>query len=290
MRAPGLPSLLITHWRASDVPSAAAAAAALAYAFGVRRVAGAWPVRRTLSFVAGLACVLVALDSGIDTFDDRLLAVHMAQHMLLLLLAPLLLLGARPVILALRATPARRRAALLGALGRLRRVTGPAACIGAFSAVVIATHLPGFYDATLRHPFLHQLEHALYLLAGLLLWWPILDGDPAPVHRLGALGRLGYILLAMAPMALVGAYLNRNPTLVYAPYGPTARALGIAPLTDQAQAGAIMWVGGGTIMVAVGLWAALSALLAEERRQRRREQRAAPLGAPPTGASPRAAR
>ena len=42
------------------------------------------------------------------------------------------------------------------------------------------THLPAFYDATLRHPALHDLEHALYLVAGLLLWSPLLDGDPAP--------------------------------------------------------------------------------------------------------------
>ena len=33
---------------------------------------------------------------------------------------------------------------------------------------------------------------------GLLLWWPLVDGDPAPRHRLGGLGRLVYMLAAMA--------------------------------------------------------------------------------------------
>ena len=49
-----------------------------------------------------------------------------------------------------------------------------------FAAVVVLTHLPAFYDATLRAPRLHYGEHVLYLLAGLLMWSPLLDGDPAP--------------------------------------------------------------------------------------------------------------
>ena len=153
--------------------------------------------------------------------------------------------------------------------------------------MIVLTHLPSFYDATLRHSALHDLEHALYLLAGLLLWWQILDGDPVPSRRLGGLGKLVYMLLAMAPMALVGAYLNRHATLVYPPYGPPARSLGISALNDQAQAGAIMWVVGNCIMVAVGLWASVAALVADERRQQAREARearaaslAAPEGAP----------
>ena len=66
---------------------------------------------------------------------------------------------------------------------------------------------------------------------------------------------------------MIGAYLNRHATLVYPAYGPPARALGISALDDQAQAGAIMWVAGNSIMVAVGLWAAVAAMVAEERRQ-----------------------
>jgi cytochrome c oxidase assembly factor CtaG len=121
---------------------------------------------------------------------------------------------------------------------------------------------------------LHDAEHALYVAAGLLMWSPLLDGDPAPRHRLSGLGKLVYLIAAMMPMALVGAYLNRHPTLVYPPYGPPAAALGISALDDQAQAGAIMWVVGGVVMTAVGLWASVAAMVAEERRQVAREARA----------------
>ncbi|HWF51761.1 MAG TPA: cytochrome c oxidase assembly protein, partial [Solirubrobacteraceae bacterium] len=104
-------------------------------------------------------------------------------------------------------------------------------------------------------------------------WWPVLDGDPVPAHRLGGLGRLVYVLAAMLPMTVVGAYLDRHSSLVYPLYAAPAHALGISALADQAQAGAIMWVVGGTVMVAVGLWAAMTALVEEERRQRAREAR-----------------
>ena len=218
--------------------------------------------------------MLVALQSGLNGFDDRLLSVHMEQHMVLLMLAPLLLLGGRPVILALRTCPRSARPKLARLLARARPWTGPLPCLGVFYAVVLLTHLPGFYDATLRNPALHEAEHATYLLAGLLLWWPILDGDPVPAHRLGGLARLGYVLAAMPPMAIVGAYLNRHATLVYSAYAAPAKGLGVSALTDQAQAGAIMWVVGNLIMVVVGLWVTIAALLAEERRQQARERRA----------------
>lgn len=274
MSPPDLPSLLVSHWEVSVGPSVAATAAAVAYGFAARRIRG-WPVGRTACFVGGLVAAVAAVESGVGAFDDRLLTVHMVQHMLLLLVAPLLLLAGRPVILALRAAPPAWRPALARALARIRSITRPVPCLAIFTLVVLATHLPAFYDATLRNPILHQAEHALYLAAGLLLWWPVLDGDPVPTSRLGGLARFVYLLVAMAPMALVGGYLDRNPTLVYAPYGPAARTLGVSPLTDQAQAGAIMWVGGSLVMVAVALWMALATMVAEERRQQRLDRRQA---------------
>jgi putative membrane protein len=278
VNSPSLSSLIVSHWRPSGLPDLGVAAAAVLYVWGTLRVRTRWPLRRTAFFVGGLASIVVALDSGIDAYDDQLLSVHMVQHMLLLLVAPLLLLAGRPVILALRALPARRRRAVAALLYRLAAVTRPVVCLAVFSVVIVLTHLPAFYDATLRHPALHDAEHALYLVAGLLLWWPLLDADPVPAHRLGGFGRLVYLLATMPAMAIVGAYLNRHPTLVYPAYGPPARTMGISAVVDQQQAGAIMWVAGSVIVIAVGLWVVVAALVAEERRQQAREARA--IGGP----------
>ena len=285
MSAPSLLSLLLSHWQLSPSVVVPAVASGVLYALGVSRTGGRWPLHRTGSFLGGLVCVVLALQSGIDAYDDRMLSVHMVQHMLMLLVAPALLLGGRPLILALRALPPQPRRSLAKAVNSVRAYTGRAPSLAFFGAVVVLTHLPPFYDATLRHPALHYAEHSLYLLAGLLMWSPLLDADPAPRHRLNGLGKLVYLIVAMLPMALVGAYLNRHATLVYPPYGPPARALGISALDDQAQAGAIMWVVGDTIMVAIGLWAAVAAMVAQERRQVAHESRAASLatsdGGPP---------
>ncbi len=272
MTPPSLPSLLVSHWQPAVSVIAPCAATAALYLSGVRRAAP-WPRTRTVSFLGGLAVVLVALQSGVDAYDDRLLSVHMVQHMLLLLIAPLLLLGGRPVLLALKATAPRQRPRLARTLARTRPYAGPIPALVFFAVVVLATHLPAFYDATLRHQALHYAEHALYLLAGLAMLSPLLDADPAPRRRLDGLGRLVYLIVAMLPMALIGAYLNRDPTLLYRPYGPAAHALGAWALGDQAQAGAIMWVLGDTVMVAIGLWSALAAMVAAERRLRAREAR-----------------
>jgi putative membrane protein len=274
--APTLPALLVSHWELQPGPCAAAVIAGGVYVGAASRLARRWPLHRTLAFLGGLVCGLAAVASGLGTYDDRLLSAHMAQHMLLLLAAPLLLLGGHPLGLALRTLHGRRRRRLARGLERVRPMTRPWWCLAAFSAIVLLTHLPAFYDATLRHATLHDGEHALYLVAGALFWWPLLDGDPALAHRLGGLGRLLYLLAGMVPMALIGAYLNRHTSVAYGPYREAAHGLGVSALGDQASAGALMWVVGDTVMAAAGLWAVMAALSAEERRHQSREAYAGP--------------
>ena len=102
----------------------------------------------------------------------------------------------------------------------------------------------------------------------------LLGVDPLPTRRLGGVGRVVYLLGAMPAMAAVGAYLNRAPAVVYGGYAAPARALGVSAVADQQQAGAIMWVGGSTFVIVVGLCVAMAAMIGEERRQSARERRA----------------
>lgn len=284
MTPPSIPALFVSHWAFSWPLIAEACAAALLYLAGAVRLGRRWPWRRTAAFLLGLGLVVCALESGLDRYDDVQLSVHMVQHMLLLLGAPLLFLLGQPAALALRVLRGQRRRALARALQRIRPATRPWWCLSAFYVVVLATHLTGFYDQTLAHPLLHDSEHVLYLIAGVLLWWPLLDGDPVLTHRLSGLGRFLYLLMGMIPMAIIGAYLNRYPHVVYAAYAAPARTLGFSAVNDQATAGAIMWVVGNSIMWGCGLWAIMSALSAEERRQKARDAYAARAGVTSPGA------
>ena len=277
MKAPQMLSLVWRGWQPLWSLDVLAALWAGLYLTATRRVSRPWPWPRTLAFLLGIACVLVALQSGIGGFDDRLLSDHMVQHLLLLELAPLLLLAGRPGILLLRSTPPGGRPAMARRLRRLRPLTHPAICLAVFWLTVSLTHLPAFYDATLRHAGLHDAEHLLYLSAGVLMWWPILDGDPFPGRRRNGVHRLAYVIAAMLPMTLLGGYLDREMTLVYSGYAAPARALGISAIADQQQAGAVMWVLGSSLMVICGLWQAMAALIEEERRLQVRERRADPV-------------
>jgi putative membrane protein len=277
MSAPSLPALLVSHWSLSPEITAYGSLAALVYLSALRRARRPWPAHRTACFLAGILTVFVATESGVDAYDDRLLSVHMVQHLILVVLAPLLLLCGRPTLLVLRGLRPSVRWRLGRSLIRLRPLTHPAGPLLVFSAVMLGTHVPGFYDATLRHPVLHDAEHALYLLSGVLLWWPVLGGDPAPSRRLNGLLQLLYLNVAMLPMMAIGVYLTRAGTVIYAPYRAAARSLGVSALTDQAHAGAIMWVCGGVVMAIAVVWSSMHAMVQEERRLQAQEAFAAPL-------------
>ncbi len=271
MRAPSLPQLLIGHWQPSVALTGTAGLAAVVYLAAPRHAAHGWPMWRTFAFLAGIACLLVALESGLGAFDDRLLSAHMAQHLLLLEVAPALLLCGRPVGLALRTVPSRERRLLARGLVRLRPFTQPWMCLTAFSAVVLLAHVPVIFDAAVQHPLVHVGEHVCFLAVGLLLWWPLVGEEPGH-RRLGGLAQFVYLIVAMLPMTVIGAYLDRDPSVFYPAYRVATLALRASPVIDQQQAGAIMWVAGTTMMIVVGLWSSLNAMVAAERRQQRRER------------------
>lgn len=273
MTAPGIPELLVRHWVASWPLNGDSVFLAAIYVIAARR-AGHWPWQRTVAFIAGLLAVAVALESGINSYDDRLLSVHMVQHLILLEVAPVLLLCGRPVALALRTLPPGERRNLGRAMVRVRRFATPPACLAAFTAVVLGTHVPGFFDATVTDQTLHDAEHLVYLLAGVIMWWPLF-GEPAPSQRLGGIAALIYVTASMLPMTLIGAYLNRDESLFYPAYALPTRSLGVSPVLDQQHAGALMWVAGTTIMAWVGLAGVAASMLAAERRQRARDLREA---------------
>jgi putative membrane protein len=242
------------------------------YLCGVRGARRSWPMWRTTSFLAGLFVLALALLSGIDQYADELLSVHMTQHLLLVLVAPALLLCGAPVRLALAAFPPQARALLVPVLSsRLARgLSRPSVGFIAFSVAVLASHLTGVFELALEHPLVHAFEHASYFWAGVLLLAPLIAADPLP-HPPGPVARFSWLMGAMVVMAIPGALLTFATTVRYTFYLKPARALGRSALADQHLAGAIMWVGGGIVMFALALSVAMSAMLAEERRQQRRE-------------------
>jgi len=263
------------------------AAVAVLYLAGTRRVWRArgrsvFPAQRVAFFLGGLAVVLVALESPVHTYADRLLSVHMAQHLLLTMVAaPLLLLGT-PARLALQASSAPVRRSMLVPLlhGRVGRTLGwPVLGWILFAGVMWCTHLTPVYEAAVRNEAIHGLEHLAYLGAAVLFWFPVVGLDPSR-RRLSHPGRLLYLFLSMPVTAVLGLSIYSASHVLYPSYVSSTRALGLSPLSDQHLAGALMWEGGMFVMV-VALGAVLFDWLDREEREAQREEarRARPIAA-----------
>jgi putative membrane protein len=235
---------------------------ALGYLAAARR-AVAWPAARTAAFLAGIAVLAAALLSPLHAESERLLSAHMVQHLLLTLVVPPLLVLGRPVAVLLRGGPDTARRPLADAMrSRAAGLFGhPAVALGVFAAVLVGTHAPVLYDAALRHPALHDLEHALYLAAALLFWQVVLAPEPHP-RAASPIVRMLLVVAAMLPMAIVGVGLLIPDHAVYPSYGHDAAAL-----ADQQRGGSIMWLW-GTLALAVALLAAgWWAVVREHQRQ-----------------------
>lgn len=242
----------------------ALAATALAYLAAARRARG-WRTAPTVAFLAGLALLAGALASPLHAEAEARLSAHMVQHLLLTLAAPPLLVFGRPLALMLRGGPVPARRPLAGVLrSRPAAVLGhPAAALALFAGVLVATHVPAFYDAALRHDALHDLEHVVYLASSLVFWQVVLAPEPHP-HAASPLVRMLLVLAAMLPMAAVGVALLLADSVVYPSYGAAA-------LDDQRAGAAIMWLWGtlalAVAVIAAGWWA----VVREHRRQLARE-------------------
>jgi putative copper resistance protein D len=229
------------------------------------------PRRRVWCWLAGLAVLLVATQSVIGAYDTTLFTVHMAQHLLLTMIAaPLLLLGA-PVTLLLRAaSPQVRRDVILPVLhSRLvRLISHPIVAWTQFAVIMWASHFTGLFDAALEDPLIHVLEHVLYLGSALLFWWPVVGVDPAP-RRLSHPMRVGYLIVGMPFSSFLGLAIFSATGLLYPHYATLERDWGQPPLEDQQWAGGLMWFVGDlvfflAVVLAVGAW--LRAEDAEGRR------------------------
>ena len=268
------PSLrtLVLGWSLEPSVAIPLVLAAIGWLAIVRRVARLHPDRpvpaaRTAAFLGGLAAIAVALLSGIERYDTTLFSVHMVQHLLLMLVAAPLIALAAPITQLLRAaSPAVRSRWLLPVLQ-----SAPAAALGhplvawlTFTLVLWISHFSPLFDLALESPGIHELEHAGFLIAALLFWWPVVGLDPAP-HRLGYPARALYLLAQMPFNSFLGMAILFAAAPLYPHYATLGTPYGISPLADQELAGGIMWLAGDVVFI-VGILVVVAAWMRHEER------------------------
>jgi putative membrane protein len=206
--ATGGPALLTV------VAVVALAVGATAYAAGLRaaRSRSPWPVRRTLSWYAGLACAGVATVGPLAEASRSSFTAHMAGHVLLGMLAPLLLVLAAPVSLLLRALPparARRVSAVLRS--PVPRVVGHPVVAGLLDAGGLwLLYTTGLFHLAHSSDVVGVVVHAHVLLAGWLFTASLVGPDPHP-SRASFRVRAGVLVAFVAAHSVLAKWLYAHP-------------------------------------------------------------------------------
>ena len=226
--------------------------AALIYARGWRRLHLAFPnlisVWQLGAFMSGLLALWIALGSPLGAFDHYLLSVHMAEHILMMAVAPPMILLGAPVLSLLHGFPQPfvrwARGLLLRwpsvqVLGRI--LTHPALCWLVAMFVLVGWHVPAVFALALRSHWWHEVEYASFIATGLLFWWPVIQPWPS-VARWPRWSIPLYLFLATLPCDALSAFLAFCDRVVYSSYLTAPRRFNISPLQDQQCAGALMWV------------------------------------------------
>ena len=200
--------------------------------------------RHVASFVGALGVLFVALNGPLHNLSDTyLFSAHMAQHLLLTLVFPPLLLYGTPAHVV---RPLLRPRWVM-AFGRV--VTRPLAAGLIFSGPIVIWHVPALYDAALRHHGLHIVQHLVFLTTAVIMWWPVLSPVPE-LPRIQHLLQMLYLFLLGIPMSVTGALITLSDRVLYPFYAaaPLPRVWGLSPLDDQQIGGLLMWVLGGLML------------------------------------------
>jgi cytochrome c oxidase assembly factor CtaG len=222
---------LLTAWSWNPLFFAAGAVSLAAYGVLFRARA------RFGYFIAAWGAILLALVSPLHALaDGYLFSAHMAQHILLLLIAPALALLSLPASLS----PGRMPAALTHPLA------GWLSGVGA----MWLWHTPALCNAAAVSRPLLALQSVSLLVLGTVFWWPVLA--PRERRRLPPLGAILYLFTACVACSVLGIIITFSPVRVCSIFMHPVDRLGmmetirqgwgLTPERDQQIGGLLMWV------------------------------------------------
>lgn len=249
---------LFTQWDIPWIVTSELALAAAIYVRGWRRIRrtrpAQFPLWRLACFLGGVLALFVAVASPLDTFSDSLLFMHMAQHFVLMSIAPPLLIFGAPVVPMLRGLPRWFLRLLrplfishaLPAAGRF--LTQPRVAWLAMVMAFVGWHFPRAYEFALSSENWHNCEHACFFFTNLMFWWPVIRPWPFRSSQSPWL-LIPYLFFAGIVNTVISAILCFTGRLLYPSYAAVARPFGLSALNDQIAAGAFMWVCGSMVYV-----------------------------------------
>jgi putative copper resistance protein D len=210
---PGPPTLLrlAFDWRLDPIFLALVVLLSAGYLVGLRHLRfrrRSWPASRSAAWFGGCAVLLVATCSGVGRYAAAMFSVHLAAHMLVGMVAPVLLALGAPVGLAASVLPRtggpwRCLRALRDSSG-LRWASHPAVAATLFAAAPFLLYFTDLFDLAARFHWAHVGANLAFLALGYLFAWVAVGPDPLP-REVPQLARLGMLLAAMPFDVLFGA-------------------------------------------------------------------------------------
>ncbi len=262
---------ILRSWPVAPWLTLSVLTAAAIYAVGWRELnrhdSHRWSAGRFVAFIGGLLALYLALASPIEVFSSFFLTSHMLQHLLLILVAPPLLWLGWPMFPIIRGSPQPIRRYWIVPLLRSRRMRAffsrlvhPLVALPIFVGTTWFWHLPVAYNLGLANNAWHIVQHASFMAAALVFWYPVVRPYPSrpswPKWWL-----LPYLLLADVQNTVLAAWITFSPRVLYSHYEQIPSLYGITALSDQHTAGVLMWVPGSLALLVPMFWIALTYLL-----------------------------
>jgi putative membrane protein len=226
----------------------------LFYEYGVRRLAefhaprGEIVVtqRQRIAFYTGILFLYLVSSWPVhDVGENSLFMFHMVEHLVFGLIAPPLLIAGTPWWLI--------RFVVKPILPILKILTKPLVALALFNGMLGLIHAPGVLNLMLESELAHFGLHAILLLFGILMWWPILGPIP-DIPQLPPFLRMGYVFLQSLVPTIPATFLTFGETPLYPVYETFPRLWGVSALDDQVMAGLIMKLGAGLLLWGYIAW------------------------------------
>ena len=223
-----------------------------AYLLGVKKLqdrGDAWPIARTLSWVAGMLLLIFTTSGSLNVYQQYLFSIHMIAHMVLAMAIPVLLVPGAPVTLLMRAVQKRpddsrgvREWVLWAVLTKYGEfISHPLVAAVNFAASLVVFYFTPLFEFATREHIGHQWMIFHFLITGYLFVQSLIGIDPGP-NRFAYPIRIVMLIGVMAFHAFFGlALMGGTGLLIPDWFGAMGRTWGLPPLEDQQSGGAVAW-------------------------------------------------
>lgn len=206
---------------------------------------------QTVTFLLGMLCFVIALQSPLEPLSEHFLFFHQIEHLLMRGLGPLLLILSMPLAPLLQGLPKIIRHTILTPIIRNKMVQWlynffghPIIASILFIATLLIWQIPSLHNKALADQSLHNTMHVTMIVTGFFFWWLICDPRQKS-SRIPFGIRIIILWLVTIPNTIIGAIITLKRDQIYAAYDVLDGRLAIEIMLDQQLGGIMIWGPGG---------------------------------------------